>query len=340
MIRVVRGWLLGLVMAAGCGGGRGAGPAAPGGDDAALRGLLRDPRAWPDAEVVVGRFGVARFTVDGDDAMPGHDLEAGEQPGDDTPVRYRVIDAFAGQVRILAAGRGLLLALWVPAADLRLVVTAPARLVSAPDAAAGDTGVTVGPGTAVYVAERRSGAAHVRGEAGAVRFDGWLPAAQLARFYRVADAAPPSRGMSVPRGARILDRPGGALVAVLTEDSTVEPVGDPDGGFQRVIHVRGVVRVDGYLVLPPPRPIRTYDEPEPGLDRPPPSIDAAHRVELPVGTCLYGSRAGRLVGADQGAGPQYGRDQLDGWWEVSVHTEWGVGTVWAHRGGDGWDRCG
>lgn len=216
--------------------------AVPSGDtvtDTALAGHLAPDvgervkrRAW------VGRLGELRLRPEGPvvaqgPGVPAHDVEG-------------VVVAEGARVGMVLNQIGFQVRVYVESTDLAEVVTRDVKLTADPDQppTPDDVGIILHIGARPEVAERRGDAARVSGGCDAIEYVGWLPSAALGRVFEApaertavleAYLASDAEIFDGPRGGR-LARFHGGLYDTREYEHSLELLGRPRNGFQKVIH--------------------------------------------------------------------------------------------------------
>jgi len=305
--------------------------AADAGEDAspaaALSYLSDDHERMFPTRVRLARHGAVRLAAG--DAEPavvggGDELDAVEAP------ELVVIDQRRGRLRVVADGDEVRLLLWIEARDARTVVAEASDLAAAPGEAAGQApapGVRARPGVAAKVDEARGAERRVTLVDACVVAHGWVPAARLSRMYVPVAAPEPLAGdVTVARGTAVVDRPGGRVLARFADTCGAARAGQDEKEHTPIVYrgdgfdVRGWIATGAAQSAAPAYGVGGYGM----LGR----LRMSERFLVPAGTCLHARRGGPVIGVALEDLDQVAREEEDGWWQISVATDWGALPVW------------
>lgn len=300
------------------------------GDPAAIRRI--DHRVW------VGRVG--RTWTQLDDARSLIDARAHREL--DTPRRVGVVAETRERIQIVAYADSAWLALWIDRADAMPVVVTTARLAPATGTRDDETtGVWLEPGALVFAGRRTTHRVEVIASNPyypyPLRASGWVDVAAIGTVW-IEPPVPPRRRIDGPEiehrltAGRVFAAPrdDAALIADVLEQREVTIASSLGAWDEIELHVREV-RVRGFVPadrVTTTNVIRDHSNATADL-----ALESSYEVNGPgitqlafeAGTCLYDIAGGDPIGVQIIAGTRAGRlsDRGDGWWVVTVATEWG-----------------
>jgi hypothetical protein len=249
-----------------------------------------------------------------------------------------VVDESGDLVRIVSEAYGLRLLVWVERDQLRAVAVRrePLRPSPSEPGEAGE-GIVVHPGLAMDLHEQRQGFTRVVYAEDGVNFSGWLPNAAVDYVYRPGKA-PSERehDISVREGTQLM-RSDKTVFASLSEETSMQRIGTPVGGRQRVAMrrlemstrpaERGALELDGWIdaqaVSGPARKLGGLWGTEIG------ELAASNASRVPQGTLLHAGPEEPVIGITV-AQAQAGIQPAErGWSALRLRTPWGVATFYA-----------
>lgn len=282
-----------------------------------------------------GRVQVARFhharlrpeaeDIAADEARPVHAASSVYVAVDQAPERVRIVTE-AHAVRLLA---------WVPRDELRWVVVRRDRLETRLGAA---DGAWVHPGLALDVEESTKTHRRVEHTSNGIAISGWLRSSSTGHVYvPIASSALPSLAVdaSLAAGARVTATPGGAAIAHFEDGVSVQRVGDPIAGHQKIryrarAHGRaelGGFELEGFVqtadVITPPRLGDVHGFGSSG------GWGGSHALRVAPGTRLFDEPDGELVGIVVGEAMAYWPATIYGWMMLELPTPWGFVKLYA-----------
>jgi hypothetical protein len=301
------------------------GPIAP----VVVPAALGDPGALariPYAAHVV-RYGSVELALGGGPSGRGEPLDS------DEPDRSWPVIAEAGdRVRVVSTADDVHLALWVLRDDLATVAIDDVVVGASPGAIPAPSGgvVELRSGASIEVAAADRAAAASRVELVAdVAIDGWVPSVAVGKVFAIRpEETLPFVEHSLGHGTviRATAGPSAPVLAVvrsavgvaLSPPSTVAPGWAEVRVILPYARIRGFVSADEVIAAPPAE--RDFESFGAG------GVGGRVSIVVPVGTCLYATADGEVVGVTVGKV----RHRLvtyaepPGWWNAIVQTEWGL----------------
>jgi hypothetical protein len=254
-----------------------------------------------------------------------HPIDASEAPS------LVVVDRAGELVRVVAEEGGLRLLLWVDSADLFSVTTASTTLGLEPDErrTGDDIGrVQLRAGVPLRVQEENGEVARVAFSDACLTAEGWMRRERLGReFIPVDDVDQAARDRSVRGGTDVFDRPGGVVIARFHSDCDVLGGGGEQDGMTPILYAGPGALVRGWVgVAAPSASGGAMGGLYGGLMG---SFRSSERFHLAAGACLYGQRAGEVIGVvTEDVDQPSAKEEGNGWWRLTIETEWGVLQIW------------
>ncbi len=262
-----------------------------------------------------------------------------------------VIDASRARLRVVIEDDDMRYAAWIARDDAATVPIVPIQLADRAGHAVEDAGVFLDPGATIELGVRADHRREVILRDDAIRARGFVPATALGEVWPATHApraAGAHRTLDAEAPIRVRPDPAADVAAIAaTAVEVVEIAAESYTGWTAIEIARPFARVRGFVPAGALHPTDGFGTIGHGSGHGF-GISDTDRATLAVGTCLFDTPTGEVIGVNLVGKERYANapsPQHPGWWAIYVDSPWQSVMMYAHDTGTDpkqplWEACG